>query len=270
MNFFKAIVRRPGPNLGDGLSTGELGAPDYARALQQHACYVQALEEAGLDVTVLEPLPDFPDAYFVEDVAVVVPELAVIARPGAPERRGETEAMESVLAAFRRIARIEDPGTLDGGDVLVAGKRVFIGVSRRTNQEGARQFATLLGPIGYQCVLVPVDVGLHLKSNVNWVRDNTLLMTRGMARGEWGLGSGEWLGAGDMRSEIFAGFRQIVVDEDDEFAANVLAVNKRLLMPTQFPRVRTKLERLGMPIVELDVSEMRKRDGGLTCMSLRF
>jgi dimethylargininase len=261
--FTHAIVRKPGPNLGEGITTAGLGRPCYERALEQHACYVQALQEAGLQLTVLDPLDDFPDGHFVEDVAVVTPEIAVIARPGTEARRGEADAIEPLLRGFRDTVAIASPGTLDGGDVLIADRRVYIGLSSRTNSEGATQIAEILEQYGYQCMQIPVDAALHLKSSVNYISADTLLVTRRFTNWKWGEHS---VGEQDAWSPL----RLLIVDEGDEYAANSLWINDRMLMPLGFPRVREKLETLERSIVELDVGEMQKMDGGLTCMSLRF
>src|SRR5690349_23599157 len=201
----EAIVRRPGPDFARGLTTAGLGKPDAARMLAQHAAYAGALRALGLEVEVLEPLPGFPDAYFVEDVAVVVPELAVVARPGAPSRLGEADAIGPALARRRKLARIEAPATLEGGDVLVAGRTVFVGLSARTNAQGAAQLARLLEPHGYRTVTVPVAAGLHLKSSVSWLGGDLLLLGERFA----------------SRPEFHA-FRRIVLDEPAEPACNTL------------------------------------------------
>lgn len=250
--FTHAIVRKPGANMAAGLTTANLGAPDYALALEQHARYVEELERAGLSVTVLEPLPAFPDAYFVEDVAVVTPEVAVITRPGAEARRGEAEFIEPALAKHRSLIKLQAPGTLDGGDVLAIGKQVFVGLSNRSNQEGARQLSVILRPYGYSVAAAAVFEGLHLKSSANCLADDALIVTSAFSQ-----------------LEALAGFRLVVVDEGDEYSANVLRLNDRILVPAGFPRTAAKLERLGESLVEIDVSEMQKMDGGLTCMSLR-
>ncbi len=249
----RAILRRPGPDFAAGLTTARLGAPDPRRMLAQHAAYADALLTLGLQVEVLDPLPGFPDAYFVEDVAVVVPELAVVARPGALPRRGEAEGIVPALARHRELACLEHPGTLDGGDVLIVGHSVLIGVSARTNEEGADQLARLLRPHGYDSRKVPVAAGLHLKSSVSWLSGETLLV------------SARFADRPELRS-----FRRLVVDANEEDACNTLMVNGTLLTPAGFPKTRRQLEDLDVPVIELDVSEARKMDGGLTCMSLRL
>ena len=253
MNFTHAITRSPAKNFAEGLTSAGLGVADFAIMQAQHEAYVAALRDAGLEVQVLDAAPRYPDAYFVEDAAVVAPEVAVIARPGASSRRGEEALMEPVLAAHRPLARIEPPGTLEGGDVLQIGKRFFIGVTARTNEAGARQLERILSEHGYQCTLIPVTHTLHLKSDLNAVSAETVLVTSALAE-----------------HEVLAGYEKIVVRPDEAYAANVVRVNDRLLMPGGFPRLREQLGARVADVVELDMSESRKMDGGLTCLSLRL
>ena len=251
--FTHAITRKPGPDFGQGVTTSNLGAPDFARMQAQHNAYVAALQGTGLTVIELEALPAYPDAHFVEDVAVVTPDVAIMTRPGAPARQGEESAMEPVLARYRPIARIEAPGTLDGGDVLMVGTHFLIGISERTNQAGAEQLGRILAQHGNTWTAVPVAAGLHFKSDVNFVGGNTLLVTAAFAG----------------RPEL-SGYDQIVVNAEEAYAANVLWVNGHILMPKGFPDTRQKLGALEAEIIELETSEAQKMDGGLTCMSLRF
>lgn len=251
--FTHAITRKPGENFAQGITTSDLGPPDYELMVQQHAAYVQALRSLGLKVIVLPAEPGYPDAYFVEDTAVVTPDVAIITNPGAKARQGEEDTIEPILARYRKTARIRAPGTVDGGDILMVGSHVFIGLSARTNQEGAAQLARILEKYGHTWATVPVDAGLHLKSNVNYVGRNTLLLTERFAS-----------------YSQFEGYAKIVLDRSEERAGNTLFVNDHLIMPRGFPNTRASLEPLGLPIIELDVSEARKMDGGLTCMSLRF
>lgn len=253
LTFSRAIVREPGPNCADGLTTSTLGRPDYWLLLVQHQRYVNTLRQLGLKVEILPADPDFPDAYFVEDPAVVTPEVAVITIPGAPARQGEQDSIASALARHRPLAHIEPPGAVEGGDVLMVGRHFFIGLSERTNQDGAQQLGQILADHGYKWSAVPVGPGLHLKSSVNIVGPDTLLLTQ------------EFAGR-----PAFAGYNHIVLDRDEAYASNTLLVNGRLIMPAGFPGVRARLEALDQPIIELDVSEVQKMDGGLTCMSLRF
>lgn len=252
--FSRAIVRLPAPSMCDGLTTQSLGTPDHAIAAEQHQKYVEALQACGLDVTVLPPQNDYPDACFVEDTAVLVPEAAVITNPGADSRRGEVETMAPAVSAFYPApGRVEPPATLDGGDVMQIGRTVYVGLSDRTNEAGAERLGALLAPHGYELVKVPLAGGLHLKSDVNWLGGDTLLLTRAFAD----------------RPE-FAGYERLVVPEGEEYAANCLLINDRLLVPDGFPGVRSLVESLGFELILLQMSEYQKIDGGLSCLSLRF
>jgi dimethylargininase len=251
--FRRAIVRRPGPLCGRGLTSSGLGPPDPALLLRQHEAYVAALRRLGLEIIELPSEPGYPDGYFVEDTAVVTPRVAVVTRPGAASRRGEEETIAPVLARYRPVVRIESPGTVEGGDVLEAAGRFFIGVSERTNEHGARQLGRHLEACGHPWTLLPVAAGLHLKSSVNDLGHGTIILTAGLSP-----------------LEAFRSFRRIILEPQEEYAANVLRINGHLLMPFGFPAVRRKLEALGLPLLELEVGEIRKMDGGLTCLSLRF
>jgi dimethylargininase len=251
--FKYAITRLLGENFGSGLTTSKLEAPSYALIRDQHRTYVEALRKLGLEVTVLPVEPAYPDAYFVEDPAIVSSKVAVINRPGAPARQGEEVSLASVLAQYRPLERIFFPGSVDGGDVLMVGEHFFIGISERTNQVGAEQLGGILTRHGHTFETVPVGEGLHLKSSVNWLGDERLIVTPALA---------DYPG--------FANYEKLLVEGEEAYAANTLWVNGTLLHPKGFPRTREKLEKLGLPLVELEVSEVRKMDGGLTCMSLRF
>ena len=252
--FTHAVTRKPCKNFARGLTTTFSDEPaDYALMVKQHTAYLEALTAAGLEVIVLDPLPDFPDAHFVEDTAVVTTEVAVITNPGAAARRGEEDAIAPVLAEFRKVERIQAPGTVDGGDVLQVGNHFFIGLSERTNQQGAEQLGRILQSYGNTWTPVAVGAGLHFKSGVNYVGRNTLLVTNDFAH-----------------NEQLKGYDQIITESPEEYAANTLLVNEHLLMPAGFPRTRKQLEVLGLKIIELEISEVRKMDGGLTCMSIRF
>lgn len=248
-----AITRKPGPNFADGLTTAGLGRPDHGLIVQQHDAYVCALKNRGLFVIELDALDAYPDAYFVEDAAIVAPDVAVITIPGAPSRRGEQQSLEEILQAHRKIERIAYPGTVDGGDVLMVGNRFFIGVSGRTNAEGARQLGEILARYGHTCTTVAVKHGLHLKSDVNYIGNNTLLTTF----------------AFETTSE-FQNFKKITLSKQESYAANSMLINDCLFVPEGYPDALSTLQRTGYDVIELDVSEVRKMDGGLTCMSLRY
>ncbi|BCS96149.1 hydrolase [Desulfoluna limicola] len=251
--FQKAIVRKPCKNFAKGITTQTLGAPDYDTMVAQHAAYADALKELGLAVEMLEAEEAYPDAHFVEDTAVVFPEAAVITNPGADARKGEEVTIKKALAAHRTIEEITAPGTVDGGDILMVDRHFFIGVSDRTNMEGAAQLGAIVEKYGYTWATVPVAAGLHFKSSVNYVGKNTLLITETFKD----------------RSEL-DGYELMVLDPEEEYAGNTLLINDTLIMPKGYPKTRAKLETLGLAIVELDTSETRKMDGGLTCLSLRF
>jgi dimethylargininase len=251
--YSHAIVRKPGVDFAQGITTSTLGIPDYSRMLEQHIAYTQTFRKLGLHVNILEPLPGFPDAYFVEDPAVVLPELAVLTFPGAKSRQGEQKAIEPILARYRQVERIHPPAILDGGDVMMADQHFFIGISKRTNPEGAAQLGHILERCGFTWQTVPVASGLHLKSSVNYVGNGTLLITSVFAG----------------RAE-FKAYQKILIEEDETYASNTLWINGTLLTPRGFPNSLAKLQKLGLPIIELEMSEARKMDGGLSCMSLRF
>jgi len=255
MMFTHALTRLPGPDFAQGLTTTNLAQepPDFARMREQHAAYIQALRDLGLQVTVLEPLTGFPDAYFVEDGAVITPEVAVITRPGAPSRRGEVDSLAAALTLFRSLERLQRPATLEGGDVLQMGRHFFIGNSARTNRQGAEQLGAILKRFGYTWTDVEVKDGLHLKSSVNGLGEDTLILTQDFAK----------------KTE-FKDFGHVVVNKAEEYACNTLWINGTLLTPAGYPHTLRQLERLGLAVQTLDVSEACKMDGGLTCMSLRF
>lgn len=251
--FTYAITRLPAATFDCGLTTANLGAPSYEMVLRQHQAYTEALQSIGLTIIALDPLLDYPDAHFVEDTAVVTPEVAITTNPGAQSRQGEEQSIADVLKHYRRIERIQAPGTLDGGDVLMIGNHFLIGISERTNQQGAEQLGRILSDHGKTHTTVAVGAGLHLKSSINYVGQNTVITTPDFEE-----------------HEALESCDKITTDLNESYAANTLWVNDHLLVPRGFPGTKAKLEALGLPIIELDVSEMRKMDGGLTCLSLRF
>jgi dimethylargininase len=252
-NFTMAIVRMPSPTLAKGLTSSDLGHPEYTMFLTQHLSYTAVLRSLDLKILKLPSLPEFPDAHFIEDVAVITPEVAVITRPGAPERLGEIEHIRDVLSDLRPLEAIEEPGTLDGGDVMQIEQTVYVGISERTNEAGADQLAQILAPYGYQTHKVPLVEGLHLKSNVNYIGRNTLLLTEAWAS-----------------HPLFEAFDKIIVPAEEAYAANALLVKNRLLTPMDFPETHALLREAGFEILEIDATEMQKLDGGMTCMSLRL
>jgi dimethylargininase len=252
MHFTNAIARVPALTCGDGLTTARLGTPYPKLTREQFTHYVNILSDLGLTVTILPAIANFPDGHFVEDTAVVMPEVAVITHPGAVSRAGEVATIEPVLARYRCIERIQH-GRMDGGDVLMVGKRFFVGLSSRTNQLGISEFAAIVERFGYRVDVIEVCDGLHLKSIVNYVGKNTLL-----------------LDAANTRHSAFADFEHIVVSKDEEYAGNTLWINDTLITPEGYPATLAQLKNLGLNIITTPTSEFKKMDGGLTCLSLRF
>ena len=255
--FTRALVRPPAATFAQGLTTAGLGAPVLELALQQHVRYVAALRECELAVIELPADPAFPDSTFVEDTAVLVPGCAIVTRPGAPSRAGETAAVCAALRPFfEEMCALEPPGTLDGGDVCTAGEHVFIGLSQRTNAEGARQLAALLAGRGFTTTTIDVrrvSGLLHLKSGLAWIGGRRLVAIEAL-----------------RADPALEGWQVLSVTRAEEYAANCVLLGERVLVPAGFPRVALALEELGLDPLALDVSEFRKQDGGLSCLSLRF
>jgi dimethylargininase len=220
---------------------------DVERAALQHRDYELALERLGCRVERIAPEPAMPDSVFVEDTAVVLPGIAIITRPGAESRRGETRSMAEALGRYRDLVYIEEPGTLDGGDILSAGGTLYAGLSARTNEEGIRQLRRFAGDVE----AVPLTKCLHLKSAVTEVADGTLLINP------------KWI-----ERERFADFQLIEVDPSEEFAANALRLGARVLFPSEFPRTRERLERAGIEVHGVAAGELAKAEGGVTCCSV--
>lgn len=258
--FTRAIVRKPGENFSQGLTSvghGRLGEPSFEKVLEQHEAYCLALKACGLQLTILDKDLDHPDSTFVEDTAVLTRRAAILTRPGDTSREGEVDRIkDAVQGFFERCDRIHAPGTLDGGDICEAGSHFFIGISHRTNEEGARQLADFLAKEGYTSSNVDIRAMtsiLHLKSGIAYIGDNTLVLMEEMAD--------------DPR---FQGYRIIRVSEAESYAANCVRINDRVFLPSGFPGVEVDLRRSGFQPLTLDMSEFRKMDGGLSCLSLRF
>lgn len=221
---------------------------DVERARAQHHAYEQALRDAGCSVERLAAGPAMPDSVFIEDIAVVFDEVAIVTRPGAESRRPETEAVAAALTRYRSVRTIAAPGTIDGGDVLTIGRRVFVGRSTRTNETAVDQMRVLLGPFGYTVCAVPVGGCLHLKSAVTALADDLLLANRESI---------------DMAA--FRDFDVVDVDRREPMAANALRLDDRIIYPTAFPRTAERMARRGFQIHAVDVSELAKAEGAVTC-----
>jgi dimethylargininase len=247
--YSKAIVRRPGRNFTEGITTSNLGKPDYKKALEQHSAYCNALEKCGVELIVLEADERYPDGCFVEDTAVVNSKVAIITHPGAATRLGEEVEIARVLSGYRKLETIEFPGTLEGGDILRSENHYYIGLSGRTNKEGADQLAAILLKYGFTSSEITVEAGLHLKSDIAY------------------LGKGNFIST-PVFAKMVHPANTIFLDQDEGYSANCLPVNDFLLIPGGFSKSKMKIKDLGFNIIELEMSEFRKMDGGLTCLSL--
>lgn len=249
-----ALTREVSPAIGRcELTHVEREPIDFQSACAQHASYRAVLSELGCTVIALPAAPDLPDSVFVEDTAVVVEELAVLARSGAASRRGELPAIAEVLGTHRPLAQIEEPGTLDGGDVVCLGREVWVGLSSRTNETGAEQLAGLLQPHGYTIHPVRIQGCLHLKSAVTAVGSETVVLNPA------------WIDR-----EIFRDYRVVSIDPSEPFGANTVLVGDSLIIATSHPRTMARLQDQGFDCRAVDGSELAKAEGGVSCCSILF
>jgi len=252
--FTKAIVRTPGKSMLNGISTAGLGLPDHELALRQHTAYIEALKACGLEVTVLPADEAFPDSTFVEDVALLTSACAIITNPGADTRRGEILSIKSVLQDFyTNIEEVREPGRVEAGDIMMVGSHFYIGLSERTNPEGAQQVIGFLEKYGMSGSVVTLEEVLHLKTGIAYLEKNNLL-----ACGEF------------LTKPEFQQFNILEIDPSESYAANCIWVNGTVIMPEGYPKARKTIADADYPIIEVDVSEYKKLDGGLSCLSLRF
>ncbi|MGG5318428.1 dimethylarginine dimethylaminohydrolase family protein [Enterococcus sp. AZ072] len=254
--FKNVIVRVPSKTISEGLTSADEGKPIYSKALMQHENYVSALTKTGVNVTVLEPKDEFPDACFVEDVALCTSKCAIITRPGAMSRRKEA-ALPDMLKAlenfYEHIEYIKEPGTIEAGDIMMVGDHFYIGLSERTNQAGADQMIQILESYGLSGQAVEMKEMLHLKTGLAYLENNNLLV------------AGEFKTAPE-----FEKFNKIEIDMDEAYGANCIWMNDYVIVPEGYPKVQEKIEALGYKVLVVDTSEFRKIDGGLSCLSLRF
>jgi len=249
--FTQAITRKPGRNFADGITTAELGKPDFEKALTQHEAYCNALKKCGLNVTILEADEKYPDGCFVEDTAIVTKEVAIITKPGDIARLGEEERIMEILSQHRKIETITLPGNVDGGDILRVNNHFYIGMSKRTNKEGALQLSAILNKYGYTSSEMPVKSVLHLKTGITYLGNNNYISI-------------------DEFWNSFANFNIIKLNKEENYSANCLLINDYLLIPKGFSKSKQKILDLGYQIIEIEMSEFGKMDGGLTCLSLLF
>lgn len=247
-----AITREVSPRFDECEITHIERVPiDINRARAQHHNYIQALRELGCDVIQLPAEPDLPDSVFVEDTAVILPEVALVTRPGADSRKPEIESIIEALKPYRPLVRVTEPGTVDGGDVLALGKNIYVGLSTRSNNIAIRQMQELLHDYGYFVRGVELRDCLHLKTAVTRVDDRTLLINR------------NWVDANH-----FAGLDMIHVDPSEPLAANCLPIGDQIIFPTTFPKTRARLEAKGYKIRAVEADELAKAEGAVTCCSL--
>ena len=261
MQFTRAVVRPPSSTFAAGLSSAAEGPPDLDRALAQHALYVGALRDCGLEVTSLEPDDAYPDSTFVEDTAIMTERGAIVMRPGAPSREGEVTGMRRCLGNFYpELPAIDTPGTVDGGDICEADGHFLIGVSARTNEHGANQLERHLHRWGHASSIIDIRGNaalLHLKSGIAYLGNGLWVVQEGIER--------------ELRSRTGIVVRDVItVTPEEAYAANCVRVNDAVLVAVGYPLVSAAIEARGRRVVPLEVSEFRKMDGGLSCLSLRF
>jgi dimethylargininase len=253
----KAIVRPPSSNFAEGLTSARLDRPVYAQALKQHEAYCAALEMCGLKLVRLEADEHYPDSTFVEDIAVITERGAILTRPGALSRTGEVAGAREALAQYySTLNSIQEPGTLDGGDICEAGNHFFIGISKRTSENGARQLADWLASLDYSSSLVDirgVKGILHLKSGLAYLGDNRMVIIDALSK-----------------FEEFREYDLIEVNKQEAYAANCVRINERVLMAHSYPELEKRLSELGYQTIALEMTEFQKMDGGVSCLSLRF
>ena len=255
--YVKAITRPPCANFADGLTHGLLGKPDVELARKQHRQYVAALRRCGADVTVLHPDNEHPDSCFTEDEAIVTDRMAVIPSMCRPSRQGEEVRMRPIIEALygQRIEEIKAPGTLEGGDICRDGNHFFIGISSRTNEEGARQMAAIAEKYGFTwdfCDIRGIRI-LHLTTGMSYIGENTVVCCPAFK---------------DLPA--YRSYRVIVTSEKEAYAGNCIRMNDKVIMPAGFNGTRRKLEKAGFDVVTVPMTEFEKQDGGLSCLSLRL
>ena len=258
IKYENIIVRKPCKAMLEGISTGMFSddKPIYEKAISQHQEYVDAIESLGVKALVLEALEEYPDSCFVEDPAVVMKECAIITNSPRESRNGEKFEIEPAIKKFyadEQIFHIESPGTMEGGDVMLVGKHFYVGLSDRTNKEGAKQFDEIVSQFGYTSSTIPVTEGLHMKDFVIYLENNNMLVSAKM-------------------NEVpeFREFNRFVVPKEELYAINSLYINGTVLVPDGYPKTLEHIKSLGYPVKVVNTDEFKKIDGSLTCLSLRF
>lgn len=252
-----ALFRRPGALYAHGLTQAELGLPDLQLALRQHESVVQAFRDADIETMVLSESDVLPDSVFVEDCAVIAGDTLIWTRPGAPSRQPEVELLQSQLSLEFDSLSIQAPGSVDGGDVCQIENKFLVGLSDRTNQEGARQFCVHVESLGFEAEVIDIRGDrtlLHLKSGLSYLGEGIVLASQSL-----------------QHHPAFEAFEVICPEPEEAYAANAVAIGgKRILFAEGYPILGDILREKGFELIELNVSEFRKMDGGLSCLSLRF
>lgn len=253
--FTHAITRQPSKSVVNGLTTANLGAPDIAAMSQVHDTYVATLRETGAKITVLPPLPDYPDSVFVEDACLCLPQGAILMRPGAPSRLGEVaEISDAIHDHYKTVTKISGPGFVDGGDILVTETEILVGLSARTNREGIQELAKITADWGYQLREVSTPPGvLHFKTDCSLLDHETILSTPRLAA-----------------TGCFERYKVIETAPGQEAAANSIRFNQFVLAPSGFDETAERLDKGGYELRLIDNREFAKLDGGMSCLSLRF
>src|SRR5690625_2339096 len=252
--FTQTIVKKPGKSYVHGLTTSNLGKPDYDLLLIQHEAYIEALKKCDVEIDILPADEKFPDSTFVEDTAVVTKDFAIVTNPGAPSRADEIIAMEPIIKKyFETIYTIKAPGTIDGGDVLQIDNHFYIGLSNRTNEQGAKQFGEIVSKHDYQYTIVTLKQLFHLKTGISYIGDETIVVT------------GELVDHPD-----FSTYKKIIVPKNEAYAANCIRVNDYVIVPKGYPKTKQAIENASFQTIAVYTSEIRKHDNGLSCLSLRF
>lgn len=250
----RAIVRKPGESFAEGQTASEGPTPNYELALQQHAQYVETIRTCGLEVIELYANELYPDSTFVEDVAITTSRFAVLANPASPTRSYEAKLIEPVIQEhFDKIYRIFEPGKLEGSDILKIANHFYVGLTARTNEEGAAQFKHVVEHNGYECDIIGVEHAAYLKQCVTYIGKNTILVNETFAK-----------------HPLFAKYEKIIVPAHEHYAINALKINEHLLIPEGYPETAALLQQAGFTYTPIALSEFQKQDGALTCLSLRF
>ena len=255
ITFSKAITRRPSACVKHGLRSEDAGDPDFLRLERDHQAYVDALKAAGANVVELEALDDLPDAVFVEDTALCLPDCAILMRPGAESRGPEvTQISDDIRKIFETVFEVSGPAYIEGGDILYTGRQILVGTSERTDHAGIAQLAGFVEPRGHRVRTVKTPPGvLHFKTDCSLVETDTILSTQRLAS-----------------SGCFADYKVLIVPEGEEAAANMIRFNNTLIMSAGFPKTFQMLSTAGFDVVQLNNSECAKIDGGMSCLSLRI